>query len=152
MGAVRQACIEQLCVADHNNDADTIAAWAGADPTGKFTALLLDDAANLIVAVRNDTIVGLAGFSGDLVTLNYVHPDHRFMGISKALMAEVEARMQSADVIHARLYSTATAIRFYRSLGWQETGIGTSESGFLLVKSLDTDQPNPVTREGQGVD
>ncbi|MGB3335713.1 MAG: GNAT family N-acetyltransferase, partial [Devosia sp.] len=128
------ASIRQLCGADHQQDEVAIAAWVGGPD--KFVRLLQRPEAVLVVAELDGALAGLAGFSGDSVTLNYVHPDFRFRGVSKALMREVEARLAAAGVAIGRLDSTHTALSFYRAIGWVETGVGSPDRGIPMTKRL----------------
>jgi GNAT superfamily N-acetyltransferase len=136
MAAVRDAAIRQLCGSDHLDNPETIAAWIGDPSPNKFIRLLQDEQARLSVALRDDTLVGLAGFSGDLVTLNYVHPEHRFSGVSRALMEHIEQHMSADGIITARLFSTVTAHRFYQAIGWQDAGLGSPDQGIPMCKQL----------------
>jgi GNAT superfamily N-acetyltransferase len=132
MADLREASIRALCSADHHDDTGAVEAWIG--PVDKFVHLLQRPEAVLIVAEVDAALAGLAGFSGDSVTLNYVHPHFRFRGVSKALMREVEARLFAAGVTVGRLNSTVTALPFYRSIGWVETGAGSPDQGIPMQK------------------
>jgi GNAT superfamily N-acetyltransferase len=70
--------------------------------------------------------------------LNYVSPDARFRGVSRALLAALERRAVERGNAHRTLASTATARRFYLANGYVETGpprgnFGT-QSGFPMRK------------------
>lgn len=52
------------------------------------------------------------------ITLNYVAPDARFRGVSKALVGMLEEAARSLGIEECRLESTQTALRFYRALGY----------------------------------
>lgn len=65
-------------------------------------------------------LAAVGGFNtGREIILNYVSPAHRFAGVSKALLATMEAELGPGE---AHLSSTATALTFYRAMGWEETG------------------------------
>jgi GNAT superfamily N-acetyltransferase len=136
MSRVRSAAITQLCSADHGDDPDTVTAWVDRQSPETFRLLLWRPEVTLLVADLDGAVVGVAGFSGDKVTLNYVDPDHRFAGISKALMAALEAQMLVDGVSRGRLDSTATARDFYRAIGWIEQEGGTPEQGYPMSKLL----------------
>jgi GNAT superfamily N-acetyltransferase len=55
------------------------------------------------------------------VLLNYVSPDARFRGVSKALMRTLEDRARAAGIAECSLDSTQTALAFYRALGYERT-------------------------------
>jgi GNAT superfamily N-acetyltransferase len=72
--------------------------------------------------------------------INYVSPDARFRGISRALLGALEARAAERGNIRCTLTSTATAHRFYQANGYVEDGrpdgeFGTT-SGYPMVKLL----------------
>ena len=136
MSLLRQASIRELCSADHNNDPAAIESWVGEPSPAKFIRLLQRADVKLIVAELDGQIAGLAGLASDLVTLNYVHPVYRFRGVSKALMQALEARLVEQGIQLGRLYSTATALPFYRSIGWIEIGAGDAEVGYPMEKRL----------------
>ena len=136
MSLLRAASVRHLCHADHHDDPAAIASWIGDHSPTKFIVLLQRQDVSLIVAEVDTEMVGLAGLSGDLVTLNYVHPAYRFQGVSKALMAALEQRMRDHGIGLGRLNSTATARRFYRSIGWSDAGAGTPEQGYPMEKRL----------------
>ena len=81
-------------------------------------------------------MAGLGAHAHDQVTLNYVHPAHRFAGVSKAIMAALERSMQDEGVVVGRLLSTATALPFYRAIGWLEVGSGTPGQGYPMQKQF----------------
>jgi GNAT superfamily N-acetyltransferase len=64
--------------------------------------------------------------------LNYVAPDGRFRGISKALVARLEARAVELGLQACTLDSTGTARQFYRSIGYSEAGPPTPGFGMSL--------------------
>jgi GNAT superfamily N-acetyltransferase len=136
MSLLRQASIRELCDADHNSDPAVIESWIGDPSPAKFIHLLDRADVILIVAELDGQFAGLAGLSGDLVTLNYVHPACRFQGVSKALMQALEARLVEQGIRVGRLYSTATALSFYRSIGWSEIGGGDADRGYPMEKQL----------------
>ena len=75
-----------------------------------------------------------------MIGLNYVSPDARFQGVSRALLGALEARASERGNTRCFLTSTQTARRFYLSRGYAETGppggaFGTS-SGFPMSKDL----------------
>lgn len=89
---------------------------------------------SLLVAVEAGRILGVGGVrdSGE-ITLNYVSPDARFRGVSRALLAALEARAVARGAVQADLLSTEAARRFYCSAGYVEVGppqgkFGTSSS------------------------
>src|ERR1700685_4376489 len=78
---------------------------------------------SLLVAVENNVIlaVGAVTDAGE-ITLNYVSPDVRFSGVSKAMLGALEARAVERGNKRCTLTSTETARRFYRSNGYIEDG------------------------------
>jgi len=87
----------------------------------------------VLVAERDNKIVGvgMATLYGEIL-LNYVHPEARFGGVSRALLAAIETKLRSRGVDYCRLESTITAQSFYESCGFQSDGA----DALKLCKSL----------------
>jgi GNAT superfamily N-acetyltransferase len=123
MSRVLTASITGLCAADHRNDPDRIAGWTRNKTPAGVAAMLASPQTQLFVAERDDRVAGGGAILADAVVgLNYVSPDHRFAGVSKALLGAMESAMREAGVAEGRLQATETAHRFYRDAGWQDTG------------------------------
>jgi GNAT superfamily N-acetyltransferase len=70
------------------------------------------------------------------ITLNYVSPEARFRGISKALIDRLEAQARELGLDRCTLNSTETARQFYLSLGYQEQIAPTNEACRSMAKAL----------------
>jgi GNAT superfamily N-acetyltransferase len=119
---LRRSIIE-LCAADHDNDPMILERWL-ANKTPEIVLSWISNPANtMLVAVEDDAIlaVGLVRGAGE-IELNYVSPDARFRGISRALLAALEARARERGASRCALISTETARRFYISAGYLEEG------------------------------
>ena len=94
-----------------------------------------------LVAVEGGAIlaVGAVTDAGEII-LNYVSPEARFRGVSRAMLAALEARAAERGNDRCALASTATARRLYVSAGYVEEGEPTrkfgAESGFPMFKRL----------------
>ncbi len=122
MSAVLTASILTLCSADHGNDPEAMARWiANKTPEG-VAAMLARPDFHLLVAERDGVVMGVGATTLNQVALNYVSPDHRFIGVSSALLAAMEAALAKAGHAEALLDSTSTARDFYRKRGWVEAG------------------------------
>ncbi len=117
---LRRSIIE-LCEADHGNDPQFLSRWL-ANKTPENVAAWIADAGNFVyVAVDGGRIAGVAAMTrAGLVTLNYVSPDARFRGVSKALLAELERKAAELGLAQCSLESTKTARRFYEAAGYRE--------------------------------
>ena len=92
---VLRRSISELCGADHQNDPVILGRWL-ANKTPETVATWIRKPGNsVLVAVESDTIlaVGCLTDAGE-ITLNYVSPDARFRGISRALLVALETRAQ----------------------------------------------------------
>jgi GNAT superfamily N-acetyltransferase len=120
---VLRRSISELCVADHGNDPAILKAWLGNKRPEIVAAWARQPGNSLLVAVEDDAIlaVGSVTDAGE-ITLNYVAPDARFRGVSRALLGAPEARAVARGNIRCTLTSTATAHRFYRSRGYVDNG------------------------------
>src|SRR5271163_3301799 len=133
--------ISELCSADHLNDPVILGRWL-ANKTPEIVASWIRKPGNsVLVAVESGTIlaVGCGTDAGD-ITLNYVSPDARFRGVSRALLRALETRAFERGNSWCALTSTETARRFYLSNGYIEAGepskaFGTS-SGYPMCKAL----------------
>jgi GNAT superfamily N-acetyltransferase len=118
---VLRRSITELCGADHRGDSRTLALWL-ANKTPEDVRRWIGDPNNrLFVAVDGGAILGVSAIQNSgRVSLNYVSPDARLRGVSKALMARLEARAVELGLAACTLESTATARRFYVSIGYRE--------------------------------
>ena len=118
---VLRRSIAELCAADHRADAGTLAAWL-ANKTPESVRRWTTNQ-HLFVAAEDGAILGVAALSptGE-ITLNYVSPDARFRGVSKALVARLEEEARTLGLETLTLSSTATARRFYAACGYAEAG------------------------------
>jgi GNAT superfamily N-acetyltransferase len=142
----RSACdvirrsITELCQDDHRGDADTIAAWL-ANKTPENMRRWIDQS-HVFVATEATAIVGIGAILGSgEITLNYVSPDARFRGVSKAILARLEKQAAELGVESIVLHSTDTARRFYRSAGFADCsppvkGFGVT-FGYPMIKRFD---------------
>jgi GNAT superfamily N-acetyltransferase len=96
---------------------------------------------SLLLATEGDAIlaVGSVTDAGE-ITLNYIAPEARFRGVSRALLKALESRAVERGNGRCTLTSTETAHRFYRSAGYVDDGtprsnFGTS-SGYRMSKRL----------------
>jgi len=127
---VLRRSISELCVADHGNDPAILKAWLANKRPEIVAAWARQPGNSLLVAVEADTIlaVGSVTDAGE-ITLNYVAPQARFRGVSRALLAALEGRAAERGNTRCTLTSTETAHRFYRSAGYVDDGVPTGNFG-----------------------
>jgi GNAT superfamily N-acetyltransferase len=120
---VMRRSIAVLCVADHGNDDAILRRWLSNKTPGVFLSWIAQPDNSLLVAVEGANIlaVGAVTDAGE-TTLNYVSPDARFRGVSRALLGALEARALERGNPRATLTSTETARRFYRANNYIEDG------------------------------
>jgi GNAT superfamily N-acetyltransferase len=138
---VMRRSIAELCLADHGGDPHILANWLANKRPDIFRSWLARPGNSMMVAVEADAIVGVGAVTdkGE-ITLNYVSPDARFRGISRAMLAALEARAIERGNTRCTLSSTKTARRFYLAHGYVETGpsqgVFGTQSGFPMHKAL----------------
>jgi GNAT superfamily N-acetyltransferase len=127
---VLRRSIAELCVADHRNDPAILARWLG-NKTPEIVRSWIDQPGNsLLVAVQSETILAVGSVTdAGKITLNYVSPDARFRGVSRALLGALEARAAGRGNTRCTLTSTETARRFYHARGYSEDGSPVGEFG-----------------------
>ena len=117
------ASIIELCTADHNDDEAVIAKWTANKSPEILATWIASPHCTFFVAERDGELAGVGSISDSgEVQLNYVSPDHRYCGVSRALIAHLEATLRAQGISAARLTSTETAHSFYRKAGWTDAG------------------------------
>jgi GNAT superfamily N-acetyltransferase len=138
---VLRRSITELCHADHRNDPAILEKWLANKTRENVTSWIQDPHGYMFVAIKNGAVVGVAAItSAGAITLNYVSPDARFRGVSKALLARLEAKAVELGHNRCTLTSTVTARRLYCSAGYLDdgpprTGFSTGDS-VRMTKTL----------------
>lgn len=140
MSRVLTASITELCAADHDHDPKKLGAWTRNKSPEGVTAMLANPEIVMFVAELDGAVaaVGAISRSGE-VALNYVDPQTRFRGVSRAVLARLEAELVLLGFAEARLEATATALQFYQSAGWLPDGpqaSGRMVNGYPMRKRL----------------
>jgi GNAT superfamily N-acetyltransferase len=127
---VMRRSIAELCVADHRNDEAILTRWLGNKTPENFAAWIAQSDNSLLLATDGDNIlaVGSVTDAGE-ITLNYVSPDWRFRGVSRALLGALEARALERGNTRCTLTSTETARRFYLANGYVVDGLPVNNFG-----------------------
>jgi len=138
---VMRRSIVELCSADHKDDPEILSKWLANKTPGIFRIWIARPRNNLLVATRCERVVAVGAVTHDgEITLNYVSPDARFRGVSKALVAALEDKAAERGCTACKLSSTETAHRFYLACGYRETGRPNGrfgmDSGYPMSKSL----------------
>ena len=75
----------------------------------------------MVIAEDEGEILGVgAGTAAGKVTLNYVSPDARYRGVSKAILAALETYFREQGNRRSTLISTRSAYKFYRAAGYKD--------------------------------
>jgi GNAT superfamily N-acetyltransferase len=116
-----RSSISELCSLDHQGDRNTLDLWLANKTAANMQRWIREH--HVLVAAEASAILGVAAMtsSGEII-LNYVAPDARFRGVSKALLRGLEVRATKLRIRLLTLKSTATAVHFYRSVGYTESG------------------------------
>jgi GNAT superfamily N-acetyltransferase len=138
---VMRRSIAELCIADHRNDPEILRRWL-ANKTPEIVASWIAKSNNTVkLAVEGDAIlaVGSVTDAGE-IQLNYVSPEARFRGVSRALMRALEAGARERGATTCTLISTETARRFYLAIGYVEDGAPSGKfgaaGGYPMSRSL----------------
>jgi GNAT superfamily N-acetyltransferase len=143
---VLRQSISQLCGADHGNDPAMLQRWLGNKRPEIVAAWAKQPGNSLLVAVEGDAVlaVGSVTDAGE-ITLNYVAPDARFRGVSRAMLKALEARAAERGNSRCTLISTETAHRFYLSGGYVDDGTPVGKfgmrSGYPMFRRLAEPRP-----------
>ena len=132
--------ITELCVDHHQNDPSILVGWLSNKTPENFRAWLAQPGNSLLVAVDDARILAVGSVTdAGQISLNYVSPDARFRGVSKALLLALETRAAERGSMFSTLNSTETARRFYAANGYAEiekpAGFGMN-SGYPMSKPL----------------
>jgi GNAT superfamily N-acetyltransferase len=143
---IRRSILE-LCALDHRNDPTILQKWLANKTPEVIASWIMQPGGSLLVAIDEAAIVAVGGVtnSGE-ITLNYVLPEERFRGFSRAMLAALEARALERGNARCTLLSTETARRFYIANGYTQDGppagkFGTSGS-YPMSKSLPLGGPH----------
>lgn len=139
--AVLRRSISELCAPDHGDDPGRLAAWLANKTIANVRAWIARPAGSFLVAVEGDAILAVGAVTDDgEITLNYVCPDARFRGVSRALLRALEARAAERGATRLTLTTTVTALRFYRTAGYGEE----SEAGRRSLLDLSCQMGKPI--------
>lgn len=121
---VMRRSIAELCIADHRNDPAILTSWLRNKTPEIFVSWLEQPSNSVFVAVDAGTILAVGGVTNaGEINLNYVCPDARFRGVSRAMLATLEAMATAQGNVRCTLMSTETAHRFYHDRGYVDDGI-----------------------------
>lgn len=122
--------IAELCGADHHDDPAILQRWLANKTPAVVEGWIANPGNFVLVAVEEKTVlaVGIVRQDGE-ITCNYVSPDARFRGVSKAMLARLEATARELGNASCNLISTETARRFYRACGYDEVGVPQGKFG-----------------------
>jgi len=125
--------ITELCGEEYRGDAQVLARWLANKTSEDLRRWIGSADRSVCVAVGTDgrlVAVGMVAWRGEIL-LNFVAPEARFLGVSKALMAHMEDHLRAHGVEMVTLHGTHVARRFYFSLGYEEVGRMASRFGTL---------------------
>jgi GNAT superfamily N-acetyltransferase len=127
---VLRRSIAELCAADHNNDPAILKKWLGNKTPDTFATWIVQPGGSVLVAVEDGKILAVGGVTdhGE-ITLNYVAPEARFRGVSRAMLRALEERARERGNTRCTLLSTATAHRFYKANGYADDGAAEGKFG-----------------------
>jgi GNAT superfamily N-acetyltransferase len=129
---VLRQSIAELCVADHGNDPAILTRWLSNKTPEIVASWIAKPDNSLLVAVEGGTNLGVGSVTdAGEITLNYVSPDARFRGVSRALLGALEARALERGNSRCMLTSTETARCFYHAAGYREDGPPAGKFGTL---------------------
>jgi GNAT superfamily N-acetyltransferase len=130
--------IAELCHADHRGDVHTLNLWLANKTLENMRRWISQN--HVFVATQADAVIGVGAIrSSGEVMLNYVSPDARFSGVSRAIMGRLEAQARELGVDTITLLSSATARQFYMALGYR--GTGTPVRGFGVTLGFPMAKP-----------
>lgn len=141
---VLRRSIAELCHADHGGDDVLLGKWLSNKTVENVTRWIAQS--HFLVAEEAGTLLGVAAMNATgKITLNYVLPEARFCGVSKALVQQLEAQARALGLRECVLETTQTARHFYESLGYTkvEETYPLSLTGLpatVLKKNLETSQ------------
>lgn len=127
---VLRRAITELCVADHENDAETLALWLANKTPERFAAWLAEPGSALLVAELGGQVrgVGKVAQSGK-VQLCYVEPGYQRRGIGAALLQALEQRARDFGAPAVWLDSSLAACAFYAARGYMGAGPSVPAAG-----------------------
>lgn len=135
------ASITDLCITDHGSNPDILARWL-ANKTPHDVRSWIVESGHVVVAEECGRIVAVGGaLASGRITLNYVLPEVRFRGVSKAVLSVLEAYIRTEGCACSSLSSTRTAHRFYLAAGYVDASEPQSWHGlteFPMIKDLQT--------------
>lgn len=137
---VLRRSITELCTDDHHDDPAVLGQWL-ANKTPENIAIWLESPDyHYLVAAEKDEILGVGCVSntGEIM-LNYVSPDARFRGVSRAMVEQLEHIAKNLGNEVCVLESTGTARRLYLSIGYVQNGEPGSKYGpvdYPMIKYL----------------
>ncbi len=115
--------IRQLCIGDHKNDADLVDRWIANKSPDNIKKMIANPNTVFLVAELNGKPAGVGCYSHDgEILLNYVSPDYRFKGVSRAILDYIISALTDLGLRKATLTSTTTAHKFYSDAGWKDAG------------------------------
>jgi N-acetylglutamate synthase-like GNAT family acetyltransferase len=141
--------IAELCQADHQDEPNVLVEWLSNNTPDNMRSWIADPDTYAVVATEGAAIIGVGAITSfGEITPNYVSPDARFRGVSKAILNQLEARAREMGNKTCTLTSTETARRFYLSAGYvqfgpPEPGIGKGSS-YRMMKQLSATFDRPV--------
>ena len=138
---VLRRSISELCHADHGNDPEILTRWLGNKTPDIVTSWIVQPGNSVLVAVEDTEILGMGSVTdAGEITLNYVSPDARWRGVSRALLGALEKRAIERGNVRCTLRSTETAHRFYLDAGYVDdgppAGIFGTRSGYQMSRRI----------------
>ena len=120
---VMRRSIIELCIADHHNEPAILDRWLANKTPEIVASWITQPGSSVLVTVEGGVIlaVGSVTDQGE-ITLNYVSPDARFRGVSRAMLRALEVRAIERGNSRCTLLSTETARRLYQAAGYAEDG------------------------------
>ena len=137
---VLRRSIVELCRADHQDDPSVLEEWLRNKTPDQARSWISNLESYIFVATDDAGIIGVGAVSSSgQILLNYVSPDARFRGVSKAILNQLESKALERGHPACAVISTATARRFYRSAGYEQQGalaVARGVTGYPMVKQL----------------
>ena len=123
IAALLRESITELCVADHQNDPETLALWLRNKTSEQVLKWIAAEGDYAIVAVAGSVTVGMGSASrAGRVLLCYVRPGFDRRGVGTAILADLERRALEWGVTRLVVDSSLTARPFYEKQGWAKSG------------------------------